>query len=1608
MNAGRPALPGMPPPSMAYDASPDDGAATIDARLREHARRRGDATALIVEQAGGARSLTYAELDAAARRLAAALRSRLPRASRVLLMLDNDPHYVIGFFGCLYAGMIAVPAFPPDPAREQELRRLQVIVRDCQAGCVLATAEAVAGLAGALAWFDGVPLLAIDACVAGMHGAGAHVVGSHVAGSHVAGSHAAAAWALEAAIAPMAPMASMAPMAAWDGPAADGQDIAFLQYTSGSTANPKGVMVSHANLMANSLAMHQGMGTRVSDVCVSWLPLYHDMGLIGGLLQGLYLGTRVVLMSPRYFLERPLRWLEAISRHGGSFSGGPDFAYRLCVERIRPEQLRGLDLSSWRIAFSGAEPVNPDTLAAFARLCADARLPAAALYPCYGLAEATLFVSGGDRTRPPICTTFDEDALSAGRAHAMAQGRRLVACGAPAPGHRIAIVDPETLQPLADGCQGEIWTAGPSIARGYWGNAEATSRSLVARDGLCWLRTGDLGFMHGGELYINGRIKDLIIVRGRNLYPQDIEAVVEAEVPQARKGRVAAFAVDTPDGEGIGLAAEIAPLQRKRHAPGGLVRALGRAVALACGEALSVTVLLEPGTLPKTSSGKLQRAATRAGWRSGTLHAYAIHEHGRFVLGEAGDAAPVPPKDGTEAALAAIWSQALGRAVEDRTARFFDLGGSSLSAARVAAAIRTRLGVAAGVRDVFAHPELADCAAHLDAMRGKRAWQANATDAGRAADVLAPVQRRLWLLDRMAPDAAGRARYNLGMAFLLDGELDPGRVEYAINRIVARHEVLRTSYPEDEDGEPGARVADVAHMEVPLVDASAYGAATAPDAGDGARDVAATAMAAINAATVDAAIVRLAAETVAEPFDLAAGPMLRARLLRLGERRHALVVAVHHIAFDGGSTGVFADEFRAHYAGRDLPAPALQYGDYAAASLHAQQSGAWEGSLHYWRAQLAQAPVLSLPSAALGRGMARRPEAPPRQPPGADRFDRGPAVPGAAVPDSARAATLRQVVPGSLARRLSDLARRHDATLFQVLMTVFLMTLHRHAGQDDIVVGTDAAGRDDPALSSLIGFFVNVLPIRSRALDSAPFARWLERVRATVLDALEHQAVPFDRIVDAVGAPRERGRSPLVQVLFVMQDTLRLDLDLPGVAVRPVPLPTLHARFDLAVFVHEQAQGLEIEWTYADALFSPAAVESMATIWAEVLHAVAADDGRAWAVDDIPPLMESAMTATVSTHDDATMQERDVAPSTRDAQEARVRGKLDRLSARRTAVAGPADAAPVRMAPLTAERPFPLLIEALDPDLDPLAWAAAQRGRIEALLARHGGILFRNFALRTPRQFEAFAEAIEPALYGGYGDLPKKEGGRNTYRSTPYPEKQMILYHNESAHLERWPRKQLFFCELPSRVGGATPIVDCREMLRRLPPDIVEAFERRELLYVRTFTERLDVSWQRFFGTDDRQDVESRLRRAGTGFRWLDDNTLQTRTRCPAVITHPGTGERVFFNQVQLHHIHCLEPEVRADLLSIAGAERMPRQVYFGDGGAIPESMMDIIGRTYEECAVRFAWAQGDVVMLDNMLAAHARDPYEEPRKVVVAMGAMFDRAALAGSDRPAPALDRG
>src|SRR5829696_2523632 len=444
--------------------------------------------------------LTYGELQRRAQAIGATLQRIGAKGERALLLYTPGLDFIEGFFGCLYAGIVAVPAYPPDPARlNRTLPRLQAVITDAQATLVLTTSPT---LEMAKLIFAEAPDLKA------LHWFATDIVAANV--DEVS-----------------------QPECARSG------DLAFLQYTSGSTGHPRGVMLTHANLLHNASLIFQVYEHTETDSYVSWLPVFHDMGFMMGVLQPLFAGIRSIVMSPTSFLQRPSRWLEAISRYKATTSGGPNFAYELCARKVGTAEREGLDLSSWQVAFNGAEPVRAGTLRRFAAAFAPCGFRAAAFRPCYGLAEATLLVSGWRQEGEPRVRALDAEALErheAVDAADAARSRELVSCGLGV--QTVLAVDPESGEPFPPGRVGEIWVAGPSVAQGYWERPEETAAIFGARlaDGTGarlaggngpFLRTGDLGFVSAGEVFLTGRLKDLIILRGRNHYLQNEKATTE-------------------------------------------------------------------------------------------------------------------------------------------------------------------------------------------------------------------------------------------------------------------------------------------------------------------------------------------------------------------------------------------------------------------------------------------------------------------------------------------------------------------------------------------------------------------------------------------------------------------------------------------------------------------------------------------------------------------------------------------------------------------------------------------------------------------------------------------------------------------------------------------------------------------------------------------------------------------------------------------------------------------------------------------------------------------------------------------------------------------------
>ncbi|WP_163869378.1 MupA/Atu3671 family FMN-dependent luciferase-like monooxygenase [Myxococcus eversor] len=1103
---------------------------------------------------------SYARLDTRARALGALLEASGARGQRALLLYAPGMEFVAGFMGCLYGGVVAVPCYPPDPTRlERTLPRLRAIAQDCGARYVLTTS---------------------------------FILEMSELFTPQAPELAELKWLASDAV-------PEAQAADWRRPDLEGGTLAFLQYTSGSTGNPKGVMVSHANILHNEALISRGFGLDASRSSgMGWLPMFHDMGLIGKVLQPMYLGFPCTLMSPISFLQRPLRWLEAISHFQATCSGGPNFAYDLCVRKATAEDRAKLKLGSWDLAFNGAEPVRRETLERFADAFAPCGFKSTSFYPCYGLAEATLIVTGGTQGEPVVHGRFTAEALEQGRAEAPTEAtdnarvRTLVGAGISAPDQRVLIVHPETREPLGANAVGEVWVSGPSVAQGYWSRPEETAHAFGARlasgEGP-FLRTGDLAFLSPeGQLFVTGRLKDLLIIRGRNLYPQDLELEAERAHRAIRAGCCAAFSVDVEGEEKLVLAAEV------DIRDGFDASAVVSAVRRACAEQHAVhahgVVLLVARSIPKTSSGKIQRRATKAAYLAGELEVVeaSVTEPEAIEV----PAAPTRPLKETLALAAeserAAHVQDYLRYAVARTLRMdaaklpghtelASLGLDSLMVLELHGQLESELGVALPAAFLWMSPTLDAAAAKLleawQGIRPETSLVAPPLTAGpREGELpLSSGQLRLWFLDRLVPDSA---LYNLHFQLRLTGPLDAQALGRSLDALLARHPTLSAGFPE-VDGQPRLVTRAPAPLALPRFD-----------------------LRALESEARASELRRLSLEQSREPFRLSEGPSVRASLVALGEHEHVLLMTQHHIATDGWSIGVLARELAALYraqvsgTGAELPLPTLQYTDFA---RWQQGLGArLDGQRAYWGKQLAGLSRLELPT----------------------DFPR-PREPGF------QGALHRLTLERSLVESLRALGRREGCTLFVTLTAAWTALLHRYSGQEDFGVGTVVANRERPELRDVVGFFAHTLVLRANVSGQPSFRELLARTRQTFHEALSHADLPFEEVVGAARAPRGGADNPLFQTALLLEALPPTDLTVPGMQWQPVlPVPDGAvegtSKFDLQLSLAETADGLAGALEYRTDLFTAATVARLAKHLETLLRA--AVDTSETRVEDLPLL----------------------------------------------------------------------------------------------------------------------------------------------------------------------------------------------------------------------------------------------------------------------------------------------------------------------------------------------------------------------------------------------------
>ena len=1129
------------------------GAATFVELLQFRAFRDPEAIAYRFLGNGEAESarITYREQDQLARSIAALLEEKRAFGERALLLYPPTLDFINAFLGCLYAGVIAVPAYPPRSSRS--LPRLLAIAADAKPRFILTTSATLRLIEP---WIkqafggNGIEVIATDSI--------AVETGKN-----------------------------------WQGRKIHSDGVAFLQYTSGSTSSPKGVIVSHANLMHNEEMIRRAFRQSESSVIVSWLPLYHDMGLIGGVLQPLYVGAQCILMSPVAFIQKPARWLKAISSYHATTSGGPNFAYDLCVRKISEEQRAGLDLSSWNVAFNGAEPVRAETLEQFARTFAPRGFQKKAFFPCYGLAEATLFVGGGQVEEEPDVRSLQPAELQRGRvAEAGKEGQKLVGCGQPWMEQQVVIMHPEKGTECSSGEVGEIWVSGPSVAQGYWNRPEETATVFHARLGegdSKFLRTGDLGFFHDGELFVTGRLKDLIIVRGRNFYPQDIEHTVENIHAALRVGCGAAFSIEAAGEERVVIVQEV----ESRTEPGILEKLpeeIRSTVAQEFELSLYDVVLIKRGSISKTSSGKIQRHQCRERYLSNELEIIL-----RSLFDESADSAervteedlgreqllalsPADRQQAIEQGLMGLLSQLLRidrKSIQPEQA-LAALGLDSMEAIQLKHALEERLNVSVSLAFLLETATVEQLAAMVrEQVEQGAVSQTSILPATEAPNVfpLSYGQRGLWFAQQLAPESSA---YNISAAIRVSGPLNAEALQHAFDHLIARHPALQTSFHQEHDGGLVQQISDSAKFTLKVEDAEQW---------------------------EEAALQKELNRMAEERFDLEKAPLMRAVLFLRSQQEHILLLAMHHLAGDFWSfTLAFEELIRLYFqesgaGSAQLPDVNLRYSDFA---CHQQQRlGSSEGEklFSYWHEAL-QSP---LPTLDLHTDRPR------------------PAL------QSYTGGSHTAVIDREMCNSLQQLSKASGATLFTILLAVFQVLLQRYTGQDDILVGSPVTGRNHPQFANLMGFFTNLLVLRNRSQENVSFKEYLAQVRSTVLGALDHQDYPFALLMERLQPARDPSRPPLCQAMFILQKPQRSELkalsalalgdaqtslSFGPLTLRGIDLPEKQTAFDLTLVMTETDSGLLASLQYNSDLFYHATAARMLAHFRTMLAGIVADPGK--------------------------------------------------------------------------------------------------------------------------------------------------------------------------------------------------------------------------------------------------------------------------------------------------------------------------------------------------------------------------------------------------------------
>jgi alpha-ketoglutarate-dependent taurine dioxygenase len=784
-------------------------------------------------------------------------------------------------------------------------------------------------------------------------------------------------------------------------------------------------------------------------------------------------------------------------------------------------------------------------------------------------------------------------------------------------------------------------------------------------------------------------------------------------------------------------------------------------------------------------------------------------------------------------------------------------------------------------------------------------------------------QQSLWFLHQLEPDDPG---YNVPAAVRLTGPLDVAALERSLNEIIRRHEVLRTTFATVK----GESV-QVIHPETRL-------------------RIVVQSLLALPTAGRERKAEKLSLEEARRAFDLLGGPVLRVKLLRTADEEHILLLTMHHIVADGWSMGILIRElatlYEAFSSGQPSPLAELplQYADYAAWQREWLKGESFTSQLTYWKQQLAGAPAaLEFPT---------------------DRAKR--------QGQSHKGAVKSLVLDKDLTEALRAFSQREGVTLFMTLLAAYKALLYRYSEQQDILVGTPIANRNRAQIEGLIGFFVNMLALRTKVSGGLRFRELLGQVREVSLQAYAHQDLPFDKLVEVLQPKRKPHHPPLFQTTFVLQNIpLSQTLRLPRLTLAPYEIALVQMQYDFSITVWEEPGQLTAHLKYLTALFDAETITRIIENYEAILRRIVTQ----------PDMRLNSIEMT---------GERERSTRVMESKE-RANASLKKLLTVRPKAINFQKGNPVRTSYLSPGGKLPLVVEPAEELINLAVWAKGNLEFIETELLRHGALLFRGFQANTLNRFEQFVTTISPQLFE-YRERssPRTSIGKQIYTSTDHPADQWIQMHSEHSYSHQWPLKIWFGCFQPAERGGETPMASNRQVLRSIDPKIIERFEDRKVMYVRNYGDGLGVSWQTAFQTSDRAKVEEYCREAGIRLEWTDEDHLRTWQVREAVRRHPRSGEPTWFNHLNIYNVATLDADVQKSLLTMFREEELPFNTYYGDGSKIEPSVLAEIREAYTRSIVTFPWELGDVLMLDNMFVAHGRKPYQGSRKIVVAMGDLF------------------